>query len=554
MFKELDELLESYATDYESNSEIWSVDGSVDAIDIIRDFQEEDWKELKESLKNKSPIWETLLAECLIDRDNPHTVEVLNMLTDTNDKRLFRTVVCRLNEYDLESIKNKDEIVAKIKQYLPESSEPDKMYFDYFLKKKIKRNRDLKIFTDNIEETARQQIDQLLEQDAFKDSKVRIMPDVHAGKSCVIGFTGDLGEKVIPYIVGGDIGCGMFCANLGAIDIDYKKLDEYIHENIPSGQEMYSQKIVNFDLTRLYCYDRLKNIRVLENSIGTLGGGNHFIEIDESQEGNKYLIIHTGSRNLGAQVANYYQELADQICNHGILDYEEERVKLIDEYKSSGREKELESALKELGDKYKNKKGTIPYEYTYLEGKYREAYLHDMKICQEYAILNRLAIAKRIANYMGWSLDDYFESVHNYISFEDNIVRKGSISARKGEPVIIPINMRDGCIIGYGKGNADWNYSAPHGAGRTMSRKEASERIDLEEYKESMANVYTTSVNEDTKDEAPFAYKGMGEILDHIVPTVEVTGIIKPVYNFKATYTSFLKEKEQDKETQSKVK
>ena len=405
--------------------------------------------------------------------------------------------------------------------------------------------RDLKIFTDNIEDEARRQIDELLDQDAFRDSKVRIMPDVHSGKSCVIGFTGDLGDKVIPNIVGGDIGCGMLCVSLGKVDIDYKKLDDFISSSIPNGLAVNDQKIVDFDLTRLYCYSRLKDTGRLENAIGSLGGGNHFIEIDEAEDGEKYLVIHTGSRNLGTQVAAYYQNLADQICNHGILEFSERREQLIKQYKEEGREQEIQKALTDLAKEYENFEPRVPSEFAYLEGKYREAYLHDMKICQEFAVLNRYTIAKRITEHMGWKLDDYFESVHNYISFDDNIVRKGSISAREGERVIIPINMRDGCIIGVGKGNPDWNYSAPHGAGRIMSRKEARERVNMEEYREAMSGIYTTSVTEETVDEAPFAYKSLEEILYHITPTVEVTRVIKPVYNFKASGVQLFDDKEE---------
>ncbi len=401
--------------------------------------------------------------------------------------------------------------------------------------------KNLKIFTDNIDEKAINQIDLLLEQEAFKDSKIRIMPDVHAGKGCVIGFTGDLGSKVIPNIVGVDIGCGMFCASLGKIKIDYKKLDDFINDNIPSGMNVNKNKIVDFDLTQLYCYDKLKYHEWIENSIGSLGGGNHFIEIDVSEDGDNYLVIHSGSRNLGVQVANYYQELADQICNHHLLEYENEKNEILTTYKKLGKSKEIQSALIALNKKLKERKDNIPYELAYLEKKQREAYLHDMKLCQEFAILNRYTIAKTIADYMGWNLDNYFESVHNYISFEDNIVRKGAISAKKGEQVIIPINMRDGCIIGIGKGNDDWNNSAPHGAGRIMSRMEAMELIDLEEYKKSMKNIYTTSVTEGTKDEAPFVYKPIEEILRHIVPTVDVIKIVKPVYNFKSSETKTFK-------------
>lgn len=394
--------------------------------------------------------------------------------------------------------------------------------------------KDLKIFTDNIDEKAIEQIDLLLETSAFKNSKIRIMPDVHAGKGCVIGFTGDLGNKVIPNIVGVDIGCGMFCANLGKIKIDFKKLDDFINNNIPSGMNVNKNKLAEFDLTRLYCYDKLKHNGWIENSIGSLGGGNHFIEIDTSEDGEKFLVIHSGSRNLGVQVADYYQDLADQICNHDLLGYVNKRKEVLTTYKEMGKEKEIQSALISLKKELEQNKNKIPYELAYLEGNERDAYLHDMKLCQEFAILNRYTIAKTIADYMGWKIDDYFESVHNYISFEDNIVRKGAISAKKGEQVIIPINMRDGCIIGIGKGNEDWNNSAPHGAGRIMSRMQAKKIINLEEYKKTMENIYTTSVTEETKDEAPFVYKPIEEILENIVPTVEVIKIVKPIYNFKS--------------------
>ena len=395
--------------------------------------------------------------------------------------------------------------------------------------------RDLKIFTDNIDDKAVEQIDLLLSQDAFKDCKIRIMPDVHAGKGCVIGFTGDFGDKVIPNIVGVDIGCGMLCANLGKVDIDYKKLDDFINENIPSGMNVNENKRADFDLKQLYCYDKLKSYKWIEDSVGSLGGGNHFIEIDEADDKEKYLVIHSGSRNLGAQVAELYQELADQIVNHGLIDYLNNRNETIKIYKEQGRQSEIQARLNELKKEYDKNKNVIPYELAYLEGEYRDQYLHDMKLCQEFAVLNRYTIAKTIANYMNWNLDNYFESIHNYISFEDNIIRKGAISAKKGQSVIIPINMRDGCIIGVGKGNEDWNNSAPHGAGRIMSRKQAAETVDLEKYKEAMKDIYTTSVREETKDEAPFVYKPIEEILEKIKPTVEVTKIIKPVYNFKAS-------------------
>ena len=393
----------------------------------------------------------------------------------------------------------------------------------------------LKIFTDNISDEAKEEIDLLLEQEAFKKSKVRIMPDVHAGKGCVIGFTGALGNKVIPSIVGVDIGCGIFCANLGNIDIDLKKLDDFIKENIPSGMHVNKNKVADFDLTKLYCCKKLKHHQWIENSVGSLGGGNHFIEIDVAPDKEKYLVIHSGSRNLGAQVANYYQDLANQICNHDLLNYQSQRDTVLKTYKELGKEKEIQTTLKTLKKEFQKSKNKIPYELTYLEGKERDAYLHDMRLCQEFAVLNRFTIAKTIADYMGFDINNYFESVHNYISFEDNIVRKGAIRAQKGERVIIPINMRDGCLLGLGKGNQDWNNSAPHGAGRVMSRAKAMQTIDLEDYKKTMQNVYTTSVTENTKDEAPFVYKSLEEIKEHIIPTVEVTKIIKPIYNFKVS-------------------
>lgn len=425
--------------------------------------------------------------------------------------------------------------------------------------------KDLKIFTDDIEQEATNQINELLDQGAFKDSKIRIMPDVHAGKGCVIGFTGNLGNKVIPNIVGVDIGCGMLCVELGNIDLDLERLDKIIRQFVPSGFEVHTERKYKFlELQDLKCYRELKDTRRLERSIGTLGGGNHFIEIDIDENNNKYLVIHTGSRNLGKQVAEYYQELANQLCNYNIGEYKEKQQELIKKYKEQGRKQEIQSALMELKEKYKTDHKKIPKDLAYLEGQYREDYLHDMKICQEFAKDNRLCIAKQIlCNYFrlpyyegyksvrlrkkamttcDWYTQDiiekdfwYFETIHNYISFEDNIVRKGAISAKKGEMVLIPMNMRDGCIIGVGKGNDDWNQSAPHGAGRIMSRMKAKEAFNLDEYKESMKDIYTTSVNENTIDEAPFVYKPMQEIIDNIGDTVDIIKIIKPIYNFKAS-------------------
>ena len=394
---------------------------------------------------------------------------------------------------------------------------------------------DLKIFTDNIEPEALNQIYNLIKQPAFKDCKVRIMPDVHAGAGCVIGFTADLGDKVIPNIVGVDIGCSMLTIELGKIDIDFEKLDKAIRKRIPSGREVHEGRCVKFDkLQNLYCYRDLKDTKRLERSLGTLGGGNHFIEIDTDEEGVKYLVIHSGSRNLGKQVAEFYQNLAVEIMSGKDKLYEMQE-KLIADYKAQGRKKEIEKAIKELHRKFNPNPLGIPKELCYLTGKYRDQYLHDMQICQEFAIQNRATMAKAILDEMNWKALDSFETMHNYIELESNMVRKGAISAKENEKLLIPINMRDGCIIGIGKGNKEWNYSAPHGAGRLMSRSKAKELVSLDEFKETMKGIYTTSVNQSTVDESPMVYKPMKEIIENIKETVEIVKIIKPIYNFKAS-------------------
>ena len=395
--------------------------------------------------------------------------------------------------------------------------------------------KNLKIFTKNIEQEAINQINELLEQEAFKDSKVRIMPDVHAGKGCVIGFTGDLGDKVIPNIVGVDIGCGMLCVELGNIDLNLERLDKIVRRYVPSGMNVHELPIQLSDvyLNELYCFKELKNKdNWLEKSLGTLGGGNHFIEVDIDTDNNKYLVIHTGSRNLGKQVAEIYQNKAIDYCSYK-KEMQEEKQKIIKEYKEQGKQREIQNKLIEINKKYEGKT-KLPKDLCYLEGDLRKQYLHDMKICQAFATHNRKYIASIILEYMNLIEKDNFQTIHNYISFEDNIVRKGAISAKKGERVLIPMNMRDGCIIGIGKGNDDWNQSAPHGAGRIMSRAKARETFNLDEYKESMNGIYTTSVNEETIDEAPMVYKPMQEIIDCIGDTVEIEKIIKPIYNFKA--------------------
>lgn len=393
---------------------------------------------------------------------------------------------------------------------------------------------DLKIFTENIEPEAINQIYTLIKQPAFQNCKVRIMPDVHAGAGCVIGFTADLGDKVIPNIVGVDIGCGMLTVKLREKEIDLQKLDVIIRKCIPNGREVHDGRVVRFEkVQELYCYRELKDTKRLERSIGTLGGGNHFIEVDADDEGYKYLIIHSGSRNLGKQVADHYQNLAVEIMQGKDKLYEMQE-KLVEEYKAKGKRKEIQSAIKDLHRKFNPNPLNIPKELCYLTGEYRDKYLHDMKICQEYAEINRNVMANVIIEKMNWFAQESFHTIHNYIEHDTNMVRKGAISAKKYELLLIPINMRDGCILGKGKGNDDWNQSAPHGAGRLMSRSKAKEVVGMDEYRKSMDGIFTTSVNSSTLDEAPMVYKPIDEIINNIQDTVEIISIIKPIYNFKA--------------------
>lgn len=317
---------------------------------------------------------------------------------------------------------------------------------------------------------------------------------------------------------------------LEAGSLDFPRWDEAAHF-VPSGMNVWQEKQENFDLGRLHCYSQLKNCPWMENSVGTLGGGNHFIEIDQAKDGTFYLVIHTGSRNLGKQVAEIYQELAVDL-NVGKASYLEQRENLIAEYKAAGRQKELQSALKRLESN--RRKTSIPEDLCYVYGKYLEKYLHDVELCQEFARCNRERIAKVLLERTGVRGIEGFHTIHNYIDTKEMILRKGAIAAHKGETVLIPINMRDGSILAVGKGNAEWNYSAPHGAGRIMSRMQAKATLNVDEYKKSMAGVYTTSVNQETLDEAPMAYKSLSDILDVIGDTVEVLEVLKPVYNFKA--------------------
>nr|WP_243259374.1 RtcB family protein [Clostridium sp. 'deep sea'] len=393
------------------------------------------------------------------------------------------------------------------------------------------------VYTDVIEEGAMNQIKDICDIEAFANSKIRVMPDVHQGKGCVIGFTANLGEKVIPNIVGVDIGCGMLTVKLGKIDIDLEKLDDYINKNIPNGKSINQHKQVDFmpvleDLKLLK--DTRQDLKRWNRAIGSLGGGNHFIEVNIDEDDNKYLVIHSGSRNLGHVVATHYQNQAIEYHSGYDNEYLKSRQELIDTYKRDGRRKEIQNAIVDLKVKfYKDKK--LPDVMCYLEGDKREEYLHDMSICQRFAELNREVIAKRILNYMfGHDAFQRFQTTHNYIDFEDNIVRKGAIKAAINTEVLIPINMRDGSILAVGKGNDEWNCSAPHGAGRLMSRTKAFESIEFKDFKEEMKGIYSTSVTPKTIDEAPMAYKSIEDIIDNIEDSVEIKAILKPIYNFKS--------------------
>lgn len=395
-----------------------------------------------------------------------------------------------------------------------------------------------KVFTDIMEESAAIQIETLCNQPFTQNSKIRIMPDVHAGAGCVIGFTANLGEMVIPNIVGVDIGCGMLTVDMGKDTFPFAQLDAAIRQHVPSGKMVHGGRMVRFPaLAHLHCYRELKDTKRIARSIGTLGGGNHFIEVDTDDAGRQYLIIHTGSRNLGKQVADYYQNLSySLLCGKDKL-FAAQKV-LIAEYKAAGRKLELTEAIKALRNNFKETETGIPKELCYVTGEYRQMYLHDMAICQEFATLNRKTIANILLhNLFGKFLKDYthFETVHNYIDLTGNIVRKGAVSAKEGELLLIPVNMRDGSLICVGKGNEEWNCSAPHGAGRLFSRTKARELFSLQEFQESMQGVFTTSVGQQTLDECPMAYKGMEDIVKYIGPTAEIVKITKPVYNFKAS-------------------
>ena len=385
-------------------------------------------------------------------------------------------------------------------------------------------------FAKVIEEEAIEQIRRMCDYEFTEGSQIRIMPDVHAGKGCTIGTTMTVKDKAVPNIVGVDIGCGMFTVNLGKVEINMEQMDAAAHF-IPSGLNVWECRKERFDLLDLRCYRGLKDTRRLERSLGTLGGGNHFIEIDQAADGTKYLVIHSGSRNLGKQVAEFYQHLAIDL-NKGKEEYFAKRDALIAEYKAAGRRSEIQAALKEL--KWQSREATIPEDLCFVYGQYLEDYLRDVEICQRFARRSRELMAEIILQQLGLEAVDAFHTIHNYIDTDEMILRKGATAAHEGEKALIPINMRDGSVLAVGKGNPDWNFSAPHGAGRIMSRTAAKELLDLDEYRREMEGIYTTSVNEATLDEAPMAYKSLEDIIDVIGESVDIIEVLKPIYNFKA--------------------
>ena len=385
-------------------------------------------------------------------------------------------------------------------------------------------------YTPALEDLAAKQIKAVCDQAEFAGCKIRVMPDVHAGKGCTIGTTMTIRDKIVPGMVGVDIGCGMETVELAESEIDFAKLDALIRKEIPYGREVRDTLHAlntEIDLTQLRCADQV-NLNRAMRSIGTLGGGNHFIEVDRSEDGRLFLIVHSGSRHLGTEVAEYYQNEGRRALWGG-ANYQIQEV--IAQLKAEGRFKEIQKTISALRTEHEL---SIPKDLAYVEGKLFEDYIHDMKITQQFAMLNRKAMVDVIMTGMGFTAVEAFTTIHNYIDTDAMILRKGSVSARAGEKLLIPINMRDGSLICVGKGNQDWNCSAPHGAGRLMSRRAAFNVLSMEEFKREMEGIYTTCVLPDTLDESPMAYKNMDEIVDQIGPTAEIVERIRPVYNFKA--------------------
>ena len=383
---------------------------------------------------------------------------------------------------------------------------------------------EVKVFAETFENEAYERVKALANFEPYQNAKIRIMPDSHSGKGCTIGTTMTITDKVTPNLVGVDIGCGMLIVELQEKEIDLENLDNAIRKFIPSGFNVHEEPLKGFyGFIGLRCTKHVDLQRALR-SIGSLGGGNHFIEVDRSEDGRLYLVIHSGSRNLGVGVCNYYQNLAYEKLN-SLTDKKKE---MIERLKAQGREKDINTELRKL------QQPKVSKELAYVEWQDFEDYINDIEIVQQFASLNRKTIAELITEYMRWHIVDTFETIHNYIDTKDMILRKGAVSAQKGERFIVPINMRDGSLICIGKGNEDWNYSAPHGAGRLMSRSKAKRNISMNEYKDAMNGIYTTSVNDATIDEAPQAYKPIEEIMKAIKPTADIVKVVKPIYNFKA--------------------
>ena len=386
------------------------------------------------------------------------------------------------------------------------------------------------IYTDVVDDKSIEQVQMLCDQPFTEGARIRMMPDIHAGAGCTIGTTMTIQDKIVPNLVGVDIGCGMLAIQLEETTIDYARLDDTIRAHVPYGREVRNQiheYLTKVPLGDLRCL-RSINRRRAELSIGTLGGGNHFIEVDRDESGKLWLVIHSGSRYLGLQVAQTYQEQAWQALNHvSIRDLRE----MIDRMKANGERKKIQRTIEKMR---KHVTSTIPKDLAYLEGEDFDDYLHDMEIVQQYAVKNREAMADVIIREMHLTVSDCFTTIHNYIDIPNRILRKGAVSAKLGETLLIPVNMRDGSLICRGKGNDDWNQSAPHGAGRLFSRTQAKIEFSIDEFTESMKGIYTTSVSKDTLDECPMVYKRMEDIVDNIAPTVDIMQVIKPEYNFKA--------------------
>lgn len=401
---------------------------------------------------------------------------------------------------------------------------------------------DVKIFGSIVEDEARKQIDRVASIDAFKDAKIRIMPDVHAGKGCVCGFTADLGQKVVPNLVGVDVSCGILTVKLGSRDIDLKRFDQIVHDKVPSGQQV--NNLILSDVKSFYhecdpeqchiAFDK-GTLDYFKRSMSSCGGGNHFVEIDRADDGTLYLMIHCGSRNFGKKVCDIYQKMAvKHQLEDGMPSLQEVIDKVKNECYANGERQEIQKKLIEAKNGWKKLRDSRGgnEELAFLEGKDRQEYLDDMHVCEKWAAWNRKTIAYRVCKAYGIDIVGMFDTPHNYIG-DDNIIRKSAISARKGEKVVIPMNMRDGSLICVGKGNPDWNYSAPHGAGRLMSRAKAKQKFNLTDFQRSMKGIYTTSCVQQTIDEAPGAYKPMDVIMAEIKDTVDIVDVVKPIYNFK---------------------